>query len=626
MVHSGGTPEARDATLGPGTRLGKYEIVRLLGSGGMGAVYEGFHTEMGKQVAIKVLSPAVAAVPGARARFLREAQLTSRVRHPNIVDVTDMGSEGGQTFLVMELLNGEDLAQRLARGGPLPIQELTDIMLPICSAIVEAHRAGVTHRDLKPQNIFLSEGPHAVQPKILDFGISKGSDVASTGTLTATGAMIGTPFYLAPEQVMDARSAGPQSDQYALGVIMYECLTGERPYESENLFAVFQQIVSGQAKPLRRRRPDLPPALEGVVLRAMSVDAGSRFPSTHDLGKALLAFASGRARLIWDATFGPVDEALLVPPKPVDSRAATLVAPSSELSPALWGQGPVESGDLDDSRADSEGGGGMAMEAAGRPLRRGRPADSSATLPVRPPVSASTKMILFGVGVVGVAVISGLLVWRLQPASPPPEEPVPMRPRTTVPRSMPMPESAPAPATDEPVPGTPSPPSARTATDEPAPEPARGATPEPTPVPAPHTVVVTTEGNASAPTEIPAATTFRASVKVIPETAEIEFDGETVGTGSFARTLPVDHQRHTLRFRAEGYRDERVRFVDSPPPEVVKLRMGRSRSRAEPAGDFPDQDGERGGEPGGEPRAPRRVRQPLEPVRSLNPNGAPVID
>src|SRR6185503_389450 len=140
--------EAEIPALAPGTRLGKYEIVRLLGAGGMGAVYEATHTEIGKRVAIKVLSPVVAAVPGARARFLREAQLTTRVRHPHIVDVADMGTDEGHTYLVMELLSGQDLAQRLERGGAIPPEELADIMLPVCSAMVAAHLAGITHRDL----------------------------------------------------------------------------------------------------------------------------------------------------------------------------------------------------------------------------------------------------------------------------------------------------------------------------------------------------------------------------------------------------------------------------------------------------------------------------------------------
>jgi len=274
-----------------GTKLGKYEVRRLLGQGGMGAVYEALHLEMGKPVAVKTLSAMVAAVPGAKARFLREAQLTSRVRHPHIVDVTDVGTESGVAFLVMELLSGEDLSQRLERTGPLPAEALADIMLPVCSAVIAAHQEGVIHRDLKPQNIFLSKGSRGIHPKVLDFGISKQTnDVA--GALTRTSAMIGTPHYLAPEQINNARSASPASDQYALGVILYECLSGQRPFEGDTLFAIFQQIVTGASAPLRTLRHDVPHALDEIVKRAMNVDLAARFPTVRDLAAHLTVGAT----------------------------------------------------------------------------------------------------------------------------------------------------------------------------------------------------------------------------------------------------------------------------------------------------------------------------------------------
>ncbi len=291
--------------LSPGTRLGKYTIVRWVGTGGMGTVYEAIHEEIGKHVALKVLSPAVDAIPGGRARFLREAQLVTRVRHPHIIDVTDMGTEGEHTFLVMELLTGHELGERVDHGGAIPTEELVDIILPVCSAMVAAHEAGIVHRDLKPQNIFLETEGHHVHPKVLDFGISKGEDAAlrDVGTLTAPGAMMGTPYYLAPEQVMDAQAAGPASDQYAIGVILYECLTGVRPYEGDSLYAVFQAIVNGTPRPLREIRPEVPAEMEAIVLRAMSTQPGARFSSMNDLGRALLPFASPRARLIWEESF-----------------------------------------------------------------------------------------------------------------------------------------------------------------------------------------------------------------------------------------------------------------------------------------------------------------------------------
>ena len=336
--------ESEVPTLAPGTILGKYSIVRLLGSGGMGAVYEATHTEIGKKVAIKVLSPLIAAVPGARARFLREAQLTSRVRHPHIVDVADMGSDGGNTYIVMEFLHGEDLAQRLERLGPVGIEEMADIMLPVCSAVAAAHAAGITHRDLKPQNIFLGAGTRRVHPKVLDFGISKGNDaVTQAGTLTGTGAMIGTPYYLAPEQIMDSKSAGSASDQYALGIILYECLTGKRPYDGDNLFVVFQGIVGGTPRRPRELRPEIPPEMEEVTLRAMRSDPKLRFPTIEDFGRALLPFASARARMIWEEAFSggatgtdsapPGRPSIAVLPTPTPpTRASTLMPPGLKNS------------------------------------------------------------------------------------------------------------------------------------------------------------------------------------------------------------------------------------------------------------------------------------------------------
>ena len=303
---SPGTNDAlhRSGVLSEGTRLGKYEIVRQLGAGGMGAVYEAVHTQIRKRVAIKVLAPAVAAKPEARTRFLREAQLTSKVRHPHAVDVTDMGTEGDQTFLVMELLDGEDLAARLSRDRWLAIPDLVDVMLPVCSAVAAAHAAGVIHRDLKPQNIFLARGANGLVPKVLDFGISKAQDSATADALTGSNAVIGTPYYLAPEQVLDSRAASPASDQYAIGVVLYECMTGARPFQSDNLYTVFQAIISGAAARPRDRRPDIDASVEEVVLRAMHVSPEWRFPSVTALGCALWPFASERGRMLWRESFG----------------------------------------------------------------------------------------------------------------------------------------------------------------------------------------------------------------------------------------------------------------------------------------------------------------------------------
>ena len=335
--------------LSPGARLGKYEIGRRLGAGGMGAVYEAVHAEIGKRVAIKVLSLAVAAIPEARARFLREAQLTSKVRHPHAVDVTDMGTEGDQTFLVMELLDGEDLGARLERTGRMEASALVDIALPVCSAVSAAHAAGIIHRDLKPQNIYLARGVHGIVPKVLDFGISKGKE-GPLQALTGTDAVLGTPYYLAPEQVTDNRASSPASDQYAIGVVLYECLTGLRPFQADSLFSVLQKIVSGSPAPPRSHRSDLDPHLEAVVLRAMDVDPTRRYSSVSELARALLPFASERGHLLWRDALGAVgaetvDDAGFRAPSPGSrppsaSRPRPIRAAGRVSPPGTWERAP----------------------------------------------------------------------------------------------------------------------------------------------------------------------------------------------------------------------------------------------------------------------------------------------
>jgi len=333
--------EAPSATLAAGTCLGKYQVVRLIGEGGMGAVYEAVHLAIGKKVAIKVMSPALAENLDARARFLREAQLTSRVRHPHAVDVTDVGSEAGQTFLVMELLDGEDLASFIEWRGRLPLEQAADIMLAVAAAVAAAHDEGIIHRDLKPHNIFLSQTRDgAIVPKVVDFGISKGPTDAPMDRLPVAGAalvlsplvkttvgLMGTPAFLAPEQIERPLTVSAASDQYALGIILYQCVTGRPAFSSDDeVTKLFGDILNSKRTPADELRWDLPEGFQRIIDRATSRDPAARFPSVRALGKALLAHASPKAVLTWASTFSDREA-------PV---GATPASPARRLAPGRW--------------------------------------------------------------------------------------------------------------------------------------------------------------------------------------------------------------------------------------------------------------------------------------------------
>lgn len=271
----------------------KYRIDRQLGHGGMGAVFEVTHTVTGRRFAIKWLLSTNADGPHGVKRFVREAQIAGRIQHPHVVDVYDIYQEEDRIFLVMELLQGESLSSRLAREGCLSAEQACRIMLPCASGVAAAHAGGVVHRDLKPANIFLcktaDEVPH---PKVLDFGISQlmATDLVDT-TEKRTGTVIGTPYYMAPEQ-LQGEACDQRVDVYALGVTLYEMLSGKRPYEGASYAELVLKIARGRPTPLHEMVPELPAKLVAIVARAMHREAGARYPSVSALIEALRPYAA----------------------------------------------------------------------------------------------------------------------------------------------------------------------------------------------------------------------------------------------------------------------------------------------------------------------------------------------
>jgi serine/threonine protein kinase len=286
--------------LAPGTRFGNYDIVRKLGEGGMGAVYEARRQGLEKRVALKVLT--LGGHPSVTARFVQEARISASLDHPHVAGCFDVGEVEGLPFFALEFLDGETLGARMDRG-PMGVAEIVDLALPVCSALCAAHERGIVHRDLKPDNIFLARQAGQVVPKVLDFGIAKARSGGAHNSLTVTSSIMGTPGYMSPEQARDAKHVGPPTDQFALGVILWEAITGHPLYVAESSLDVLMIVVTQQAPPLRAVRPDVDAGFEALVARLLEKDAAARLPSMRAVGFALLPYASPEARARWTGEF-----------------------------------------------------------------------------------------------------------------------------------------------------------------------------------------------------------------------------------------------------------------------------------------------------------------------------------
>lgn len=290
-----------DVNRPPSLIAGRYETGEVLGRGGMGEVRAARDLRLGRDVAVKVLSPEVASRPTMRERFEAEAKAAARLNHPNVVAVYDSGVDEGVPFLVMERLPGPTLADEMAKGQ-VGVERAKAVACDVLAALGAAHRAGVVHRDMKPGNVLLCGDGRA---KVADFGIAK---TIESMDLTTTGIIVGTPGYLAPELIA-GQAATPRSDLYSVGVLLYESLSGRKPFDAESPLALAHAIQNQRPEPLRELRPDVPEGVVAVVERAMEKDPRRRFADASEMARVLgqtpaPAGAAATQALGWTRAFG----------------------------------------------------------------------------------------------------------------------------------------------------------------------------------------------------------------------------------------------------------------------------------------------------------------------------------
>lgn len=297
---------------------GHYRVVRTLGKGGMGTVYEAENTWTKRHVAVKVMRPEVARDGELASRFMQEARATARLVHPNIIDVLDMGQdkELGALYIVEEFLSGHDLRVHMNVVGKIAPREALEIILPVMDALSEAHSHGIVHRDLKPDNIFLAETSRGIVPTLIDFGVAKithgESDEASLQT--RAGMLMGTPSYMSPEQGRGEATLDGRADVWSLGVVLYEMLSGTRPHDALTPIGLIAQIIYQDPRPLAEVAPELPPALSDAVMGALQRDINKRYPSMQAFHDALKSCELSRGAVSASPLVEPPEASAVVLP------------------------------------------------------------------------------------------------------------------------------------------------------------------------------------------------------------------------------------------------------------------------------------------------------------------------
>jgi len=390
----------------PGQVLGgKYRVLRVIGEGGMGVVAEAVHVELDERVALKFLRPEMLTAPDVVARFDREARSAVKLKSDHVARVTDVGkTDAGVPYMVMEYLDGKDLGDTLSERGPLPITEAVEYIIQACEGIGEAHARGIVHRDVKPENLFLvqrDDGWRSV--KVLDFGISKAVLVGTSSVNVAssqTTSIMGSPYYMSPEQLRSTKSVDHRADVWSLGVVLFELLTGTMPFDETLEFTeLVAMILESPQRRLRAYRPDAPPQLEAVVDRALEKDRARRFQSTAELAVALLPFAPKRARAMAERATsiskaaGLSDPSFQIPPSdlPPPSAGAEAMIPIGTVgAPRVPQMTPVSS-------------------PSTPRISHSTPSIGGSVETVAPPTSATWQRVAIGAGAVALLALGSIL-------------------------------------------------------------------------------------------------------------------------------------------------------------------------------------------------------------------------
>ncbi|MBI2898338.1 MAG: protein kinase [Deltaproteobacteria bacterium] len=541
-----------------GTILGgKYCLIEPIGVGGMGAVWRAEHLGLSRPVAVK----SVLAGQGAEAveRFTREAKVAARIRHRNVVGIDDFGmTDDGDPYIVMDLLDGESLGDRFARRPKLGTPELVEIITGALTGLEAVHAEGVVHRDIKPNNVFLSREVDSVVPKLLDFGLSRATaagDQKFRKTITLGGMIVGTPEYMSPEQARGRRDLDERTDLYSVGVILYEGLAGVAPFEAESPEEILSLIVMGACAPLEETAPDVPVELARIVHRAMARDREERFPTAWELKEALLAACRA------GAAAGPTiresgENPIAAPRRTSEAYAPTIASVPERHGPPTLESPPGPRGEPARPAAPATvpepgaGAGSKPDPGLERARRRGRVARDTGSriaraLPTEQIPARSRpwpRVVAVAVGLLALGVLAGL---GLRSKGPPPQAAV-------LPWSPPRASSPPA---------VPSPPAA---------------------------------SSFPVATSPASRTSVRVTLRGVPADAIVEVDG-VVASGPI--DLPADGRRRRIDVRAPSRAPWSVFHVASSDGEYVVALPIAPEPIPEPAAGVPATDGSVRGTP-----------------------------